>query len=112
MTTDYKINGSATSIGPVSVQWLRTKIGTDHNGAPLYSQDHQVIMQFDGGSPTEVQQWLDNAVGGSVNLTTLNRWQLGFTTLSSVYMEVTQEPQMQDINLGSFTITVMGARVA
>lgn len=112
MTTDYKINGTSTSIGPVSVQWLRTKIGTDHNGAPLYALDNQVIMQFDGGSPPHVREWLNATSGGSVSLTTLNRWNLGFTTLSGVYMEASREPDFSDVNLGAFTITVMGARIA
>lgn len=110
ITPTYGFNGSAASLHPRSVKWIESKIGTDHNGAPIYSANNTIVMQFDTASITWARQWLTQASGGtSVNLYTLDRWSLGTTILSNVFLEISSPPEIISINAGPFSITVRGA---
>jgi hypothetical protein len=110
ITPTYGFNGSAASLHPVSVQWQQIKVGTDHNGAPLYSANHTITMQFPPGSITHARQWLVQASGGtSINLYVLDKWQIGTTILSNVFLEVMTPPSIQSINASEFTLAVHGA---
>lgn len=109
MTTNYKINGTATSIGPVSVRWLPNVQGIALNGRAIFSSYNTIEMKFDGGSIPHVRQWIDSVSAASFNLTTLARNQLAFVDLSGVNAEITQWPEVQDVNYGEFVIVVRGA---
>ena len=109
MSDFYKINGSEASLAPFSVQWNNILLGTDHNGAPIYSANHTVVMQFGAASTPFAQQWLNQASGGtSINLTVLDRWHVGSAIGSAVNMEITRPPMIEGINAGPFTLTVRG----
>jgi len=107
--TDYKINGSSTSIGPVSVKWIPNTQGISLGGRAIFSSYHNIEMQFNGGSIPHVRQWLDNISATSFNLTTLARDQLAFVDLSGVNAEISQWPQIEDVNYGDFTVIIRGA---
>lgn len=107
--SNYKINGSATSIGPISVRWIPNTIGIALTGRAVFSAYSTIEMRFDGGSIPHVRQWLDNVSATSFNLTTLARDQLAFVDLSGVNAEITQWPDVQDVNYGEFTIMIRGA---
>jgi hypothetical protein len=110
MAITYAINGSAASIAPTSVQWLKNQVGVDHNGAPIFSTNNNIIMTFDPSSATEARQWLDLAsTGGSYNLTTLDQWKAGTTILSSIYFQITRPPVFTNNFAGPFTLTVLKA---
>lgn len=111
MNTQYKINGTATSIGPVEIKWIPQLLGVDHNGQPVLSANYEVELSFDGGSVTHTREWIQGTSSGSVNLTILNRQQLGFTTLSGVYVAITEEPSIRDINTGPFKLTVRNVTI-
>lgn len=108
-TTDYKINSSGMSIGPFSIKWMPTTIGVALNGRGIYSSFYNIIMQFEGGSIPHVWQWIDNVSAGSFNATVLDRNQLAFTDLSGVNAEITEWPDIQNVNAGNFTIVLRGA---
>ena len=109
MSTQYKINGSSTSIAPVSIRWIPNLQGVSLNGRGIFSSYANVEMQFDGGSIPESRQWLDNVSAASFNLTTLSRDQLSFVTLSNVNAEITQWPSVENVNYTEFTIVIRGA---
>ena len=105
----YKINGTATSIGPATVRWMPTVKGNDHNGQPLYSTSYTVELRFsEGASVTDGREWLDGTSSGSVTLTIPTRWGLDFTDLSSVYVQILEPPELADVHLGSFALLVNG----
>lgn len=109
MSDFYAFNGSEASLAPFSVQWNNILLGTDHNGAPIYSANHTVVMQFGAASVTLAQQWLNQASGGtSINLTVLDRWQMTSAIASAVYLEITRPPAIEGIHAGPFTLTVRG----
>jgi hypothetical protein len=109
MTTDYKINGSAASIAPISVKWIAPTTGISLSGRGIYSAFHNIELQFDGGSIPECRQWLDVVSAGSFNVTLLSRDQLAFTTLSGVNAEITEWPSVESVNYTPFSITIRGA---
>jgi len=111
MNTQYKINGTATSIGPVEVKWIPQIMGVDHNGQPVFSANYEIELSFDGGSVTHTREWIQGTSSGSVNLTVLNRQQLGFTTLSGVYVAIQEEPYIRDINTGPFKLLVRNVTI-
>ena len=106
---DFGIDGSAASIAPVTVQWMREQIGTSHEGAPLLPSKWNVIMSFDSASPSHAKEWLDLEDGASHTIDTLARNQLGWKTLSPVYIKVDQYPAQEDIHSGPFVIRVTNA---
>lgn len=111
MATNFAINGVVTQIAPVTQQWILNRIGTDHNGAPVYSKNQNIILSFDAASITDAREWLNYASGGSsVTLDVLNRWGLEFVTLSSVHLSITQMPVIEAGHAGPFTLTVLGAQ--
>lgn len=110
VTPSYGINGSAASMAPHRVIWTPNVMGYDHNSAPIYASNWDVVMEFDSASITLAQQWLSQAsAGGSVNLYMLDRWQIGTTILSSVYLELTTPVAVEAGHSGPFTLTVHGA---
>lgn len=101
--SSYLLNGSATSIAPATILWQPNEVGTDHNGAPVYSQYWNVQLNFDAAIPTEAFQWLNNATGTSVSLTIPNRWSdATFTTFSPVYLKIMDAPVYETVNMMSF----------
>lgn len=105
----YTIDGIGASIAPQTVQWQDIQVGTDHQGAPIYSQYKNVIMRFSAASPTHARQWTDLADGASHSLNILERDGLGYTTVSPVYIQLTEPPQSMDIHTTEFSLTVMRA---
>lgn len=105
----YAINGSTASIAPHTVRWVPSKVATAQNGAPIYSRYYTIEMQFDAASPLAAQQWLENALGASVNLTVLDRWSTGSTILSGVYIEVVDPAATVATYSDSFTLLVRKA---
>lgn len=106
----YAINGSSCSYAPFSVRWIPITTIIDHNQQPVIG-GYDIELRFDSCSPADAQQWLDNVSATSINLTIPDRWQLGFTTLSSVYCEIVESPALMDIHLEPFTIVVHGVYV-
>lgn len=106
--SSYLINGEQASIAPATIWWQPNPVGTDHNGAPIYSKFYNVLLEFDACTPAEASQWLNAAsVGGSVSLTFPNRWSAAsFVTFSPVYMNLTEPPNYETINMAPFRITV------
>ena len=108
--SDYYINGSECSLAPFSVNWVPIPLGIDHSGRRIISANWDVRMDFESASITWTRQWLAQASGGaSVNLTTLDRWHLGYVILSSVYLNLESAPDISGENPGSFSIVVSGA---
>ena len=106
----YAINGSAASFGPNSVRWIPIVSFIDHNQQPVYS-GFDIELLFDACSPADAQQWLQNVSATSINLTIPDRWQLGFTILSSVYCEIVDSPALQDIHLEPWSLIVHGVYI-
>lgn len=101
----YAINGTATSIAPITVLWQPNKVGVDHNGAPVYSRYWNVVLEFDASVPSEASEWITRASGGSISLTIPNRWSSGsFVTFSPCYLELSAPPVYETVNLMSFTL--------
>lgn len=109
MATTFAIDGSAASIKPVNVSWQRQRIGTDHAAAPLVASKWEVVMSFDSASPPHAAEWLDLEDGASHTIDTLARNQLGWKTLSPVYIAVDQYPAQEDIHSGPFVIRITNA---
>lgn len=103
----YMINGSAASVGPVSVNWVPIAQFTDFNNQPVYS-GWRIELGFEPLAIADAAQWLNAVSAGSVNLTVLDRWSLGFTTLSSVYCSIPTPPVVMDVHTEAFTIVVHG----
>ena len=110
MAENYTVDGVTASLAPFSVQWQNVTIGTDHNGAPIHSLNKQVVLSFSPGSPTYARQWLDTVDGGSHTFDVLDERQLGYVTLSPIYVSTDDFPAIEDINVNGFTITLLRAR--
>lgn len=111
MQSQYKINGTATSIGPTSIRWMPQQLGIDHNGQPVYSSNYQIEMRFDSGSVTWAREWITGTSSGSVNLTVLNRLNLGYTDLSGVYVSIEEEPEISSVLAGQFRLMVRNVTI-
>lgn len=107
MTTYYAINGSAASLAPFSQTWRKIQIGTDHNGAPIFSGFKEVDMSFDAASITYHKEWTDLENGGSCTLDILNEQQLGFITVSPVYVMITQRPAIESAVSMPMSLTIL-----
>lgn len=109
----YKINGSSASIGAASVRWMLNYVGTDHNGQPVASRYANVELKFpELAKPEDVKQWMNAVSSGSVNLTIPNQWEIGFTDLSGVYVEIMQFPEIIDVHSNQLVLMVKKAEVA
>ena len=109
MTTFFAIDGGSASLAPWSQRWRKIQIGVDHNMAPLYSANKEIDLQFDAASITYHKQWLDIDDGGSHTLDVLAENQLGYVTLSPVYIKVNQYPDIQATVSMEFSLTILGA---
>lgn len=109
--SSYLLNGVATSIAPAAVLWQPNQVGTDHNGAPVYSRYYNVMLDFDACTPSEALEWLNAASnGGSVSLKIPNRWSSGsFITFSPVYLTISTPPNYETVNMAPFQL--MATRV-
>ena len=97
MTTEYKVDGSSTSIAPVNVIWQPQQVGTDHNGAPVYSIFYNVSLTFDVSTPSCAVDWLTAASsGGSHSLTIPSKWSnASFVTFSLCIYPYRNHPLMR-----------------
>ena len=86
MANEYTVDGVTASLAPTTVTWRDIQIGTDHNGAPVFSLNKQVELTFQPGSPTYARQWLDTVDGSSHTFDILDERQLGYITLSPIYV--------------------------
>jgi hypothetical protein len=112
MATTYTLNGTATCMGPNSVRWRRVNIGRDHNKRPLFSANWEVDLTFPPASMVWGQEWLRGADSASVNVTVLDEYSIGWRDLSAVQLEVTQYPNVENINFTGFTMVIRGASPA
>ncbi len=109
MTTVFAINGVAASLAPHTQTWRTIQVGTDHNKAPLYSANKEIDLEFDAASITFHKQWLDINDGGSHTLDVLAENELGFVTLSPVYIKIINYPSVQSAVSMEFSLTILGA---
>jgi hypothetical protein len=109
MATDYTLKGIGASIAPYEQKWRRVAVDTDHAGRVLYAGNEEIDLLFDSCSITFARQWLEAASGGSLNMTVLNRYKLGYTDLSAVQLRVNEWPAIQAGVSGPWTMTVTGA---
>lgn len=109
----YTINGSAASIAPASVRWLLQNMGIDHNGQPVYSRFANIEMRFpEEADPADLRQWINACSNGSVNLNLPDKWNISFTNLSGVYVEITQFPEILDVHATQLAMMVKNAQVS
>jgi hypothetical protein len=107
MANYYTINNVTASLSPTRQSaWQRNKIGTDHNGAPIFGRKRQVQLDFTFGTPASMKQWLDVCNGSPQNLDILADSQLSWKSVSSVYLECIQYPIMEDITANTMTIMI------
>lgn len=111
MQSQFKINGTPTSIAPITIRWIPQQLGIDHNGQPVYSSNYQIDMRFDAGSVVWAREWIEGTSSGSVNLTVLNRLSLGYTDLSGVYVSIEEEPEINSILAGQFRLLVRNVTI-
>ena len=111
MQSNFRINGTNTSIAPISIRWIPQILGTDHNGQPVYSSNFNIMMKFDAGSVVWAREWIEGTSSGSVNLTVLNRLNLGYTDLSGVYVSIEEEPEINSILAGQFSLMVRNVTI-
>ena len=109
MANTYTVDGTEASIAPFSVQWIPQRIGTDHQGAPIYADKEHIMCRFPPASPTMARQWVSTEDGESHNITMLGPNSTQFFDLSAVYVTVTEPPFMSDIHSSEFAITITNA---
>lgn len=112
MATDFTINGATASLAPSTQTWRQVQIGRDHLMRPIYAGNEEIDLEFDSASITMARQWLEAASGGSLSITVLNRYGIGWTDLSGVYLEVVQFPVIQSGYAGGWSMKVIGASAA
>ena len=101
----FLINGTAPSISPATVWWQPNNVGSDHNGAPVYSRYWNVMLEFDVATPPESSEWLNVASGGSVSLRLPNRWSsASFITFSPIYLNLIEPPNYETVNMSPFRL--------
>ena len=111
MATQYTIGATAALLAPSVQRWRRVQVDTDHSKRAIYSGNEEIDLEFDSASITMARQWLEATSGGSLNLTILGRWNLGYVDLSGVYLEINQYPSIEAGVAGNFTLIVKGASV-
>lgn len=109
MATTYTINGTAASLGPISVRWRGMLVGRDHTQRGIYSGNWEVDLSFPPASIAWGQQWLNAASAASANITILAHHSIGYTDLSGVQLEVIEYPAVEDVNFTAWTMVVRGA---
>ncbi len=111
MATIYTINGASAQLAPYHQKWRRINIGRDHEQRPIYSANEEVDLLFDAASITMARQWMEAASAGSVNITILNRYGVGWTDLSSVHLEVVEFPAVEAGTAAPWAMVVRGVSV-
>jgi hypothetical protein len=109
MATEYQVNGTTADIAPVDQTWRQVLIGRSHDQRAIYSGNWEIDLVFPPASITYGQQWLNAASSGSANLTVLDKYQIGYTDLSAVQLEVVQFPRVTAGHFGEWTMVVRGA---
>jgi hypothetical protein len=109
MATTYALNGTTASLAPYQVRWRLVEIGRDHDGRPLYSGYKEIDLAFEAGSVTYARQWIERASSGSLTLDVLDQVGLGYRTLSGVFMNVVDWPDVQGTWAGQFSLMVTRA---
>lgn len=109
MATEYTIGAVGASIAPYEQKWRRVPVDTDHAGRVIYAGNEEIDLLFDSCSITMARQWLEAASGGSLNLTILNRYKLGYIDLSAIQLRVNEWPSIVAGVAGEWTMTVTGA---
>lgn len=107
MANFYAINGTAASLAPFKQTWRKVEIGVDHNGAPIFSGFKEIDLEFDAASITYHRQWTDLENGASHTLDVLNEQQLGYVTLSPVYIRITERPATQSAVSMPMKLTIL-----
>ena len=109
MATDYTVNGVTASLAPINVKWRGMQVGRDHTQRQILSGNWEIDLTFGPASITWGQQWLQAASAASANVTILNQYQIGFTDLSAVQLEVVEYPGIENINFTGWTMVIRGA---
>jgi len=107
--TYWALNGGAASIQPYSVRWRKLSIGRDHTRRPLYSGNWEIDMSFDSASITFSRQWMEAASSGSLNMTVLKPYSIGWTDLSAVHLELVEVPTVESGMSGPWSMIIRGA---
>lgn len=102
----YSIDGVSASLAPYSQRPLKSIMGTDHNGAPLFSGMTGAVLSFDAASITYHKQWLDTVDGGSHTFDILGEQSLGYVTLSPCYVTVEEWPSIESTISQPFTLII------
>ena len=105
------LNGITASIAPYSIRWRKLAIGRDHTRRPLYSGNWEIDMSFDSASITYARQWQEAASSGSLNMTILKPYSIGFTDLSAVHLDLVDAPTVESGMSGPWSMIVRGASV-
>ena len=109
MATTYTVNGVSASLAPINVLWQGMPVGRDHTQRAIYSGNWEVHLMFPPASISWGQQWLHAASAASANVTVLRQYQLGFTDLSGVQLEVLTYPGIENINFTEWSMVIRGA---
>ena len=105
------LNGITASIAPYSIRWRKLAIGRDHTRRPLYSGNWEIDMSFDSASITYARQWLEAASSGSLNMTVLKPYSIGWTDLSAIQLELIEVPNIANGTSDPWSMIVRGASV-
>jgi len=108
MATDYTINGVTASQAPYSQRWRQVNIGRDTGQRGFFQTYWEVDLSFDSASITHTRQWLEAASAASANITILDRYSLNYTDLSGVQLEVMEDPTLETVVFGPWSMTVRG----
>ena len=109
MATDYTLSGITASIAPHTQTWTRLQIGRDHNQRAIYAGNEEITLDFPPASITFARQWMEAASSGSLNMTVLDRYGVGWRDLSGVQLEVVTPPSVQSRYAGPWSMIVRGA---
>jgi hypothetical protein len=112
LANTYTLNGITASLAPYSVRWRDVVVGTDHDGRNILGGYKEIDLEFESASVTFFKQWNERASSGSLNMDVLEQAGLGYKSLSSVFMNVTNFPAVEGTYCTPFGITVTRATVS
>ena len=112
MATSYAINGTLTALGPYSQRWRQIPLGADHTQRAILAGNEEIDLEFDSASITMAREWLEAASSGSLTITVLSRYGLGWSDLSGVNISVTTYPAIESGMSGPWSMVVKGASAA
>jgi hypothetical protein len=103
----YAVNGSSM-IGPTGVLWVPVQNIIDLNNQPVYS-GYRIELQFGATCATDARRWLESVSSGPVDITLPGRWEsTSFITVSNVYCDISETPQLVDVHMEPFSIIIHG----